>query len=231
MNIADEGALAWALADSATGFLKPADRTRLCAKIGAGEPGSAIRDLLAFYADTDAELPRELAAPVLSWIQGYSGSDSEPTLRRMYDRISVSVTSRAGRQRPETETRRPPKRLVATRRVHATRSTIAARRSTSARKHVAISGVTTSVDGLFDLAISPDWTRRRPLTSRFGRLARSAGRGLKFQPLSAEYRTRRPSGADSASEDPARDEIGRAEQPASAVPIKASITESRSTPA
>lgn len=153
MNIADEGALAWALADSATGFLKPADRTRLCAKIGAGEPGSAISDLLTFYADTDAELPRELAAPVLSWIQGYSGSDSEPTLRRMYDRISVSVTSRAGRQRPETETRRPPKRLVATRRVHATRSTIAARRSTSARKHVAISGVTTSVDGLFDLAI------------------------------------------------------------------------------
>ena len=37
--------------------------------------------------------------------------------------------------------------------MHATRSTIAARRSTSARKHVAISGVTTSVDGLFDLAI------------------------------------------------------------------------------
>ena len=33
MNRADEGALALALADSATASLKPADRARLCAKL------------------------------------------------------------------------------------------------------------------------------------------------------------------------------------------------------
>jgi hypothetical protein len=89
MNRTDEGDLAWALADAAASLLKPASRTSLCAKIGAGEQASAIRDLLAFYATTQAELPRELAEPVLAWIQGYAGSDSEPTLRRIYDRIIV----------------------------------------------------------------------------------------------------------------------------------------------
>lgn len=60
MNRTDEGALAWALADSAKVFLKPADRARMCAKIGAGEQGSAIKHLLIFYSNTDAELPCEL---------------------------------------------------------------------------------------------------------------------------------------------------------------------------
>ena len=53
MNRTDEGALAWALADSAKVFLKPADRARMCAKIGAGEQGSAIKHLLVFYSNTD----------------------------------------------------------------------------------------------------------------------------------------------------------------------------------
>jgi hypothetical protein len=64
MNRADEGALAWALADWATAFLNPADRAWLCAKIGAGEQDSAITDLLTFYANTDAELPRELVTSI-----------------------------------------------------------------------------------------------------------------------------------------------------------------------
>jgi hypothetical protein len=41
MNRTDEGALAWALVDSATAFLKPAVRTWLCAKTVAGERISA----------------------------------------------------------------------------------------------------------------------------------------------------------------------------------------------
>src|ERR1700761_571354 len=103
MNRTDEGALAWALADSATALLKPADRAWLCAKIGAGEQGSAIRDLLLFYANTHVELPSQLAGPIRAWIQGYVGSDSEPILRQIYDRISVSVTNNPSCQRPEAD--------------------------------------------------------------------------------------------------------------------------------
>ncbi|MDT5362561.1 MAG: hypothetical protein QOC69_4323 [Mycobacterium sp.] len=92
MNRADEGALAWALAKSAAGFLRPGARAWLCAKIGAGEQENAITDLLSFYANSDAELPSELAAPIRAWIRGYTGSDSEPLLRRFYDQITVSAT-------------------------------------------------------------------------------------------------------------------------------------------
>lgn len=90
MTRVDEGALAWALADSATEILDPVLRAWLCAKIGAGEHDSAIKDVLTFYANADAELPCELAAPIQAWIHGYAGSDSEPILRNIYGRISVS---------------------------------------------------------------------------------------------------------------------------------------------
>ena len=98
MNRADEEALAWALANSATAFLRPSARTWLCAKIGAGEQRSAIIDLLNFYANGEAELPCELAAPIRAWIRGYVGSDSEPLLRRLYGRISVSPTPQGSDQ-------------------------------------------------------------------------------------------------------------------------------------
>jgi hypothetical protein len=93
MNRAEEGTLAWALAKSATGFLRPGARAWLCAKIGAGEQESAIRDLLTLYANSDAELPCELAPPIRAWIRGYVGSDSEPLLRRLYEQITVSATT------------------------------------------------------------------------------------------------------------------------------------------
>ncbi|MDT5354391.1 MAG: hypothetical protein QOJ56_2923 [Mycobacterium sp.] len=119
MNRADEGALAWALANSATRFLRPGARAWLCAKIGAGEQESAIRDLLTFYANNSkAELPCELAAPIRAWIRGYVGSDSEPLLRRLYDRIKVSDTTQVTDQ-TSTFTRR---RLVAKRSDHAMRA-------------------------------------------------------------------------------------------------------------
>ena len=114
MNRTDEGGLAWALADSAAALLKPADRTSLCAKIGAGEQASAIGDLLAFYAETEAEVPP-------SWRtgpgqdSGYAGTDSEPALRRVYDRIILSAPSTAQRQPPEVKLSRSPDRLIAQR--------------------------------------------------------------------------------------------------------------------
>jgi hypothetical protein len=115
MNRADEGALAWALVDSAAVFLEPADRTWLCVKIGAGDQDSAVRDLLVVYADADAELPCELGAPLRDWIQGYSGSDSEPILRHIFDRIGVPVENNANPQRPEAEAHCSLRRLVAER--------------------------------------------------------------------------------------------------------------------
>ena len=115
MNRADTGALAWALADSAAAWMKPAERAWLCTNIGAGEKDNAIRDLLVFYANTGAELPRELAAPILAWIQGYAGTDCEMRLRHIYDRISLS--DNANRQPTEAEADRSPWRLIAKRRL------------------------------------------------------------------------------------------------------------------
>jgi hypothetical protein len=100
MNRADEGALAWALEKSATGFLRPGARAWLCAKIGAGEQESAIMDLLTFYANSNAELPSELAAPIRAWIRGYVGTDSELLLRRLYEQITVSVTTQVTDEAP-----------------------------------------------------------------------------------------------------------------------------------
>jgi hypothetical protein len=100
MNRADEGALAWALANSVTRFLRPGARAWLCAKIGAGDQDRAIRDLLTFYANSKVELPYELAGPIRAWIRGYVGSDSETLLRRLYDQITVSTTSHGTEQAP-----------------------------------------------------------------------------------------------------------------------------------
>jgi hypothetical protein len=95
MNRADEENLAWALAESASRFLRPDARASLCAKIGAGEQEGAITDLLIFYANSNAELPSELAASIRTWIHGYLGSDSEPILQHLYGTINVSTTPHA----------------------------------------------------------------------------------------------------------------------------------------
>ena len=68
----------------------PDVRAQLCAKIGAGEYNSTIVDLLVFYANGRATLPYEFAAPIRAWIRGYAGTDREPILLRLYDRITVS---------------------------------------------------------------------------------------------------------------------------------------------
>ncbi len=124
MNRADEGVLAWALLESATAILQPAHRATLCTKIGAGYRDNAIRDLLACFANTQAELPFELAAPIRKWIQGYAGSDREPILQNVYGRIRVSARKQpaaAGGSRNAFD--RSPHRLVAKRSEHALRST------------------------------------------------------------------------------------------------------------
>lgn len=152
MNKTDEGALSWALVDSATAFLKPSARMRVCAKIGAGEQDSVIEDLLTFYANSDAELPWELAGQVRAWIDGYAGSESEPILRHIYERIDVSNKNDAN-SRHEADVHRSPRRLTARRSAHAARPKTAAQRPTYGMERVAVCGITTSVDGLVDAAL------------------------------------------------------------------------------
>ena len=93
----------------------PGGRAWLCAKICAGEQESAIRDLLSFYANSEAELPRELAPPIRAWIRGYVGSESELILRHLYDRISMSVTNQGSSQPGEVNRHRLTPTLTATR--------------------------------------------------------------------------------------------------------------------
>lgn len=153
MNRTDEGVLAWALADSASAHLNAVDRTRLCTKIRAGERDSAIKELLTFDANSDVELPWELAVQVRAWIQGYAGSDSEPIPRHVYDRINVSSKNFANPPRHEADVRRPLRRLTARRSARAARPKAAARGSTYGTQRVAICGITTSLDALVDAAI------------------------------------------------------------------------------
>lgn len=152
MNRVEAGTLAWALADSANTFMESADRAAVCAKIGAGEQDSAIRDLLILYADTHAELPFQLAAPIRKWIEGYVGSDSEPTLRYVYGRIRVSVASIIAIQPAQPEADRSPPPLVARRSKYAERIGTN-RRCTPVAKRVLVCGVTTSVDELVAAAV------------------------------------------------------------------------------
>lgn len=89
------------------------------------------------------------------WIQGYAGSDSEPILRRIYDRISVSAATNANHQRPQAEAHRSPRQLIAKRSTYPARTRATARRSTYAvnRVVVVVCGVTTNVDDLVAAAI------------------------------------------------------------------------------
>jgi hypothetical protein len=100
MNRAQEWSFVWALADSTAEHLQPDARVRLCAKIGAGEYDTAIADLLVFYANRRVALPYEFAAPIRAWIRGYAGTDREPVLLRLYDRIRVSVTTHTTARMP-----------------------------------------------------------------------------------------------------------------------------------
>jgi len=152
MNSADIGALAWALADSANAFMNPAQRTRVCAKIGAGEQDSAIADVLASYATTNAELPFELAGPIRRWINGYAGTDSEQILRHLYGQIKVPEKAAASNDSVRAERDCPPMRLVAKRSERATRSWSNTGSSHSASR-VAVFGMTTCVAELVDAAV------------------------------------------------------------------------------
>ncbi|WP_319453120.1 MULTISPECIES: hypothetical protein [unclassified Mycobacterium] len=116
LNYAEEVALAWALAAAAAVYLRPDARAWLCAKIGAGEHVDAIKDVIGLLADSEAELPSELASPLQAWIRGYVGSDIEPELRSLTSRIRFAITTQ-GTGCPVADRHR----LIAKRSEHAAR--------------------------------------------------------------------------------------------------------------
>jgi hypothetical protein len=113
MDRTEEAALAWALADSTAEFVDPNVRAWLCAKIGADEKATAISELLACYARSDAELPYDLATRVLAWIRGYRGTDNEQILRGLLDQIRIARAVPA--RFPETDGLRRRKNTIARR--------------------------------------------------------------------------------------------------------------------
>ncbi|WP_036424915.1 hypothetical protein [Mycolicibacterium vinylchloridicum] len=100
INIAEESSLAWDLTSVTAPWLSPEDYLWVCAKIGAGEQGSAISDMLAVLVRAKAKLPIDLVQALMEWIGGYAGSDTEPGLLRLMSKIGISTlchsTSREG---------------------------------------------------------------------------------------------------------------------------------------
>lgn len=119
MNRGDEFEFAWALVEAARPFLTRRARTWICAKIGAGEQQSAIRELLAGFASSDTPLPVRLTPMLWAWIRGFVGSDGELGLVELATRIRVATNVC-----PHVEAERPPTQLVARRRDKAPRDIV-----------------------------------------------------------------------------------------------------------
>jgi hypothetical protein len=100
MTIAEETALAWELVDSVRSKLNGDCKLVVWAKIGAGEPKSAIKDLLDYCAWYGIEVSPRLVSRILTWIDGFQGSDGEIPLRNAAARIRVAGAGYPHRARP-----------------------------------------------------------------------------------------------------------------------------------
>lgn len=95
--MSSETVLAWALADTASVCFTQEDRARVFTALGAGEWYSAIRCMLAITVRAQYALPDKLVVQLTTWLDSYTGSADEPTMRSLL-----------GRVRPHT--RHPPAR-------------------------------------------------------------------------------------------------------------------------
>lgn len=116
MNTAGETSLVWSLMDVAKPIMRPATRTWLCTKIGAGDRDAAIRELLACVAHARAEISTDLAMLARQWLSGYVGSDVEAETRELVDAVAIAsvapatvadVMTRADRSNAVSAARRP----------------------------------------------------------------------------------------------------------------------------
>lgn len=104
MNRAEEDRFAWALMEAAGIFLNECARSWLCAKLGAGETQSVIRDLLAGFASSSTKLPLPLAASLWSWANGFRGSDDEMTVREIIGKVTLMSGERLDGEKPAVPT-------------------------------------------------------------------------------------------------------------------------------
>ncbi|AGB22159.1 hypothetical protein Mycsm_01768 [Mycobacterium sp. JS623] len=88
MNRWQEADLAWDLIDAVSAGSDSAKRVRIIAKIGAGEPHSAIEDLLYAAVLARVSLRANVALRLQSWVDCYAGSPDEPRLRRLVERAT-----------------------------------------------------------------------------------------------------------------------------------------------
>ncbi|OMC33113.1 hypothetical protein A5742_14545 [Mycolicibacterium fortuitum] len=104
----------WALVDAANPFMTEEARAWMYVKIGAGEIESAILALLQSFVRNDTAVPPAVVARLWAWIGGFTGSDREPSLRELANRVRVAA-------RPEAPPKPPPTPVVPRRSARASR--------------------------------------------------------------------------------------------------------------
>jgi hypothetical protein len=87
MNRAAEYELAWDLMAAVTAVLSGEQRHTVCTQIGAGQPDDAIRGLLVGVGESLKALPAEIVTRMTSWLDCYVGSEHEPQLRTIVNRL------------------------------------------------------------------------------------------------------------------------------------------------
>jgi len=79
--------LAWVLANTAAVYLDSAGRHDLYITLGVGETFAAISLLIAVIARERAQLPADLIANLMRWLDIYAGHKDEPRLRTLVEQI------------------------------------------------------------------------------------------------------------------------------------------------
>ena len=91
MNRTAEYELAWDLLAAATAVLSGEQRHTLCTQIGAGQPDDAIRTLLVSLGEHLRAVPTEILTRMISWLDCYVGSEHEPQLRAIVNRVVAPI--------------------------------------------------------------------------------------------------------------------------------------------
>jgi hypothetical protein len=80
--------LAWQLAELVAGRLSAVERSAIFAELGAGESFQGIVKLLETSVQARVFVPPEVLATLHEWLESYRGSEDEPRLRALLDRIN-----------------------------------------------------------------------------------------------------------------------------------------------
>jgi hypothetical protein len=83
-----EANLAWALADATSPCFTEEDATSVFLNLGGGESCLAIGHLLRIAVRERQPLPRRIVTALTAWLDCYSGSEHEPTLRNLVNEVN-----------------------------------------------------------------------------------------------------------------------------------------------